>query len=71
MPLPLIPIAAAAATTGAAGWWWFTKEDEDKEASFESNLWDVLRPVFIIILIILLLRWLYQKGSNSKNNVKK
>lgn len=70
MPLPLIPVVAAAATTGAAGWWWWTKEDEE-EATFESNLWDVLRPVFIIILIILLLRWLYQKGSNTKKNAKK
>jgi flagellar biogenesis protein FliO len=65
MPIPLIVWGAVAtAGAGAAGWAWWTSEEE--EVSFEGELWKVLRPLIIVIVIILLLRWLYLKGSKNK-----
>lgn len=67
MPL-FIPIIAAAGT-GAAGLWWFTSKEEEKP-SFTGELFDVLKPILIVALIILGLRWLYKQGTATKNTTK-
>jgi len=66
MPLfiPLIAAGAATATT-AAGWWWWTS-DEKEEPTFSGELFDILKPILIVALIILGLRWLYKQGGTVK-----
>ncbi len=72
MALPLI--IAAATTAGAAGWWWSSKdekEEEKEEATFQKELWKVGQPILIILVIVLLARWAYNRGAkNNQTNGK-
>ena len=61
MPL-LIPFVLGA---GATGYWWWNSKDE-AEPTFSSELFETLKPILIVILVILFLRWLYVKGTASK-----
>jgi hypothetical protein len=67
MPIPLlvIPIAGALGAT-ATGYWWWSSSTEEKP-SFVGELFNVLKPFLIIVLVLLALRWLYNQGSKSKN----
>lgn len=62
MPL-LIPFLVGA---GATGYWWWSS-DKEEEPTFTSELFEVLKPILIVIVIILFLRWAYVKGSAPKS----
>lgn len=66
MPLLLIPFLAGAGATGY--WWWSSSEDE--KPSFTGELFEVLKPFLIIVIVLLALRWLYKQGSTT-NKLKK
>ena len=59
----LIPIIAAGA--GAGVWHWWTSDNEG-ELSFEAEFFKTIRPLLILLFIILLLRWLYARGTATK-----
>ena len=59
----LIPIIAAGA--GAGAWYWWTSDSEE-EVTFESEFFKTIRPLLIILFVILLLRWLYARGTAVK-----
>jgi hypothetical protein len=66
MPIPLIiiPIAGALGAT-ATGYWWWSSSTEEKP-TFTGELFNVLKPFLIIVLVLLALRWLYKQGSTAK-----
>ncbi|WMX17073.1 hypothetical protein [Aureispira sp. CCB-E] len=57
----LIPFILGAGGTGFL--WWQTKQKEEKEPHLGEDLWNALKPILIILLVLLFLRWLYKKGS--------
>lgn len=60
----LIPFLAGAGVTGYA--WYNSSSPKEEEKTFQAELFAVLQPVFLILLGLLILRWLYIKGTNSK-----
>jgi hypothetical protein len=66
MPL-FIPVIAAAAGAGATGWLWWSSSKEE-EPTFSSELFDTLKPILIILLILFGLRWLYKQGNTAKKS---
>ena len=36
---------------------------EEKEPNLGEDLWNALKPILIILLVLLFLRWLYKKGT--------
>jgi len=63
----LIPVIVGASATATGVWWWTSQKEE--EPSFTGELFNLLKPIVIIIIIALMLRWLYLQGSNSKKNI--
>ncbi|WMX15277.1 hypothetical protein [Aureispira sp. CCB-E] len=57
----LIPFLAGA---GATGYLWYNSKEE-KEPTFKDELFNILKPVFLILVLVLFLRWLYLKGSEQ------
>lgn len=57
----LIPLIIGASGTGFL--WWSSSQEEEKEPSLVEDLWNALKPVLIILLVLLFLRWLYKKGT--------
>lgn len=62
MPLLLLPFLAGA---GATGYWWWSSSTE-KKPSFAGELFEVLKPFLIVLIVLLALRWLYKQGSANK-----
>lgn len=65
MPLPLIPILVGVGSTAAVGWWWSSSSQEDKP-SVSGEIWNTIQPFVLILLVILLLRWIWKKGTPEK-----
>lgn len=57
----LIPFLLGAGGTGY--WWWSTEKEKEKESTFTEDLFAILKPVLLVLLVLLLLRWLYVKSS--------
>lgn len=55
----LIPLLVGAAGTG---WIWW-KTTEEKEKTFSDEFFEIMKPVLIAFFVILLLRWMYVKGT--------
>jgi len=55
----LIPFLLGA---GGTGYWWWSSEQE-KETTFTEDLFEILKPILLILLVLLFLRWLYIKSS--------
>ncbi|WP_052596108.1 hypothetical protein [Aureispira sp. CCB-QB1] len=62
MPLIILPFLAGA---GATGYWWWSSSTEEKP-TFSGELFKVLQPFLIILIVLLALRWLYKQGSTAK-----
>ena len=61
MPL-FIPFLIGASTTG---YFWYNSKEEEKEPTLVEELMKVLAPILLVILVLLIFRWLYKKGSKS------
>lgn len=57
----LIPLILGASGTGFL--WWQASQKEEKAPSLGEDIWNALKPILIILLVLLFLRWLYKKGS--------
>jgi putative copper export protein len=58
----LIPFLVGAGTTGYV---WYNSKEEEKETTFQDELFNILKPIFLILVVVLFLRWLYLKGSEQ------
>lgn len=61
MPL-FIPFLIGASTTG---YFWYNSKEEEKEPTFLEELIKILTPILLVILVLLIFRWLYKKGSEN------
>ena len=59
----LIPFLLGA---GSTGYWWWSSNKEEEEPTFEKDLFAILKPILIILLGLLLIRWLYAKGTTAE-----
>lgn len=67
MFLLLLPFLAGAGGTGFL--WWKSNKEEEEQPDLKKDLWEALKIILIILLVLLFLRWLYKKGSiQPKNN---
>jgi len=56
-----IPLLLGASGTGFL--WWKTSQKEEQQPNLGEDIWNALKPILIILLVLLFLRWLYKKGS--------
>lgn len=64
MPL-IIPFLLGA---GSTGWFWYQNTSKaDQEPTLESSLQKAFLWVFVFILALLVLRWLYNKGTTKES----
>ncbi len=59
----LIPFIIGASGTGFL--WWKNSQEEEKEPNLGEDLFDALKIILIILVLLLFLRWLYKKGTMS------
>ena len=62
-----IPFIIGASGTGFL--WWNNNQQEEKEPDLGEDLWNALKPILIILLVLLFLRWLYKKGAIENETI--
>ncbi len=55
----LLPFLLGAGSTGY--WWWSSQEQ--KEPSLIQELFDLLKPILLVLLVLLFFRWLYAQST--------
>jgi hypothetical protein len=63
--LPQIAIFTAGVATTAYGWYRSSTKEEDQEPTFTDDLVTVAKYALLIVVVFILLRWMYKKGSTQ------
>lgn len=64
-----LPLILGASGTGIL--WWTSTQKEEKEPNLGDDLWNALKPILIILLVLLFFRWLYKKGTIENETTPK
>lgn len=48
---------------GGSSYWWWSSQKKQQQPSLWKDLLDILKPIVLIVILLLFIRWLYVKSS--------
>lgn len=66
-----IPVLLGVSATAGAGWWWSSSSSEDDKPTVSGEIWETVKPIVVLLLVVVFLRWLWKKGSTEGSTKNK